>query len=70
MQPASARGAAEQTGFEGHKANFLSAVSVLKDVRVIISMMVLCNANVIIEYDRRVSGIPCAPQYRVLVLET
>ena len=28
---------------------------------VIISMMVLCNAIVIIEYDRRRSGLPSAP---------
>ena len=28
---------------------------------VIISMMVLCNASAIIEYDRRRSGLPSAP---------
>ena len=35
----------------------------LKDVRgiVIISIMVLCDANAIIEYDRRRSGLPSAP---------
>ena len=33
-----------------------------KDVRVIISTMVLCNANVMKEYDRRRSGLPSAPQ--------
>ena len=32
-----------------------------KDVRVMISMIVLCNANVITEYDRRRSGLPGAP---------
>ena len=32
----------------------------MKDVRVIISMMVLCNANVIVEYDRRRSRLPGA----------
>ena len=31
-----------------------------KDVRVIIIMM-LCDANVIIEYDRRRSGLSSAP---------
>ena len=33
----------------------------LKDLWVIISMMVLCNANAIIEYDRRRSGLSSAP---------
>ena len=28
---------------------------------VIVSMMVLCNANVVIKYDRRRSGLPSAP---------
>ena len=28
---------------------------------VMISMMVLCNASAIIEYDRRRSGLPSAP---------
>ena len=32
-----------------------------KDLGVIISMMVLCNANVIIEYDRRRSELPSVP---------
>ncbi len=31
------------------------------DVRVIISMMIICTANVIIEYGRRTSGLPSAP---------
>ena len=31
------------------------------DVGVIISMMVMCYAYVIIEYDRRRSGLPNAP---------
>ena len=33
----------------------------IKDVRVIISMMVLCIDIIIIEYDRRRSGLPNAP---------
>ena len=33
----------------------------MKDVRVIISMMVLYNANIVTEYDRRRSGLPSAP---------
>ena len=33
----------------------------LKDLMVIISMMVLCDASVVIEYDRRRSGLPSAP---------
>ena len=32
-----------------------------KDVRVDISMMVSCYASAIVEYDRRRSGLPCAP---------
>ena len=32
-----------------------------KDLRVIISMMVLCNANVVIQYDTRSSGLPSVP---------
>ena len=28
---------------------------------IIISIMVLCNANAIIEYDRRRSGLPSTP---------
>ena len=32
-----------------------------KDLRVIISMMVLCNANVVIQYDTRSSGLPNVP---------
>jgi len=32
-----------------------------KDLRVIISMMVLCYANFITEYDRRRSGLHNAP---------
>ena len=31
-----------------------------KDLGVVISMMVLCSANAIIEYDRRRSGLPSA----------
>jgi len=31
------------------------------DLGVRISMMVLCNANTIIEYERRRSGLPSAP---------
>ena len=31
------------------------------DVNVIISMMVICNDIVLIEYDRRISGICNAP---------
>jgi len=31
--------------------------------RVIISMMMLCNANAIIEYDRRRPGLSNAPLY-------
>ena len=33
----------------------------LKDVRVTISMMVLCNAGVVAEHDRRRSKLPNAP---------
>ena len=33
----------------------------LEDVRVIISMMVLCNANVSTEYDKRRSGLSSTP---------
>ena len=33
----------------------------VKDVWVIISMMVSCNANVITDYNRRRSGLPSAP---------
>ena len=36
-------------------------VPVWKDVRVIISVTVLCNADVVIEYDRRRSGLSSAP---------
>ena len=32
----------------------------LKDLWVIISIMVLCNANIVIEYDRRRSELPSA----------
>ena len=31
-----------------------------KDVRVIISMMLMCNADVTTRYDRRRSGLPNA----------
>ena len=31
------------------------------DVRVIITVMVLCNGYAIVEYDRRRSGLPSAP---------
>ena len=40
--------------------------------KVIISMMVMCNANAIIEYDRRRSGLPSAPldiKYEVNIIE-
>ena len=30
-------------------------------VGVIVSMMVLSNASVVVEYDRRTSGLPSAP---------
>ena len=33
----------------------------MKDVRVIINMMVMCDANAAIEYDRRRSGLFSAP---------
>ena len=32
-----------------------------KDVRIIISIMVMCNANVITGCDKRRSGLPSAP---------
>jgi len=32
-----------------------------KDVRVVISMMLMCNASDIVEYGRRRSGFPSAP---------
>jgi len=36
-------------------------IETLKDVRVIISMMVMCNDIVVIEYDGKRPGLPDAP---------
>lgn len=50
-------------------------LKLIEDVKVITSIMVMCNANSIVEYDRRRSRPPSAPldieyakQYRVIVL--
>ena len=48
-------------GYIAETERYIVNVERQKDVRVIMSMMMLCDDNVIIEYDRRRSGLPSAP---------